>query len=198
MTDLVEDKENRVEISLTQSTEGKVDMYCFFIDGGGDTKEVSRKNKRSLTETPFAQWVKEERETKAIFNDVTLVSYILVCINLDEAEKGETLKQMGVEVTITNTKKQKVTVTLEKDIVSDWAAVVLISQNNGKISAESVETYSTEKEFSKEFKNRTGKKPSRFFSRGVNVEGVSRYNKNRRPMLFSDGSFMMSAGRIKV
>jgi len=194
----LEENKNRVEISLRQTTKSKVDMYCFFTDGSGETKEVSRKNKRSLEELPHTQWVKQEEGTKVIFNNITLINYILVCVNMDEPDKGDALKDMGVEVTITNTKKQKVSVSFEKRVESEWGAIVLITQQDGKISAESVETYSTEQEFSREFKKRTGKKPSRFFSRGVNVEGVSRYNKDRRPKLFEDGSFMMSIGRIKV
>lgn len=194
----MENEKKEVSIEMFQEKGSEVDLYCLYIDKEGEAGEMSRRNKGGIKTTPFATFEKNESSSKVIFNNINEVKYILICANIREDEGEASFMEQGVKIEITNTKSQKVKLGLEKNVKASWVAMAIINSKEGRISAEGCESYSTEKTFNRDFKEKTGKSPSRFFSMGANVNGVGRYNKDRTPVLFGDGTFMLSAGEIRL
>jgi tellurite resistance protein TerA len=196
------EKGNKLTAKLQWDTQADLDLYCFYVDKNDVEEKVYYKKLGSLTAPPFIKLLGDSQVAGEEIVEISQpdnIKYALICAYSAVSNGIGSFHSYKARVEVTDGKKQSVTSHLNhNDPKSYWVAFALIDfQQAGQVTIKNVETYSSPSEFKAQMKQRTGKEP-KFFSRSnPTVNGVSKYDPERSPHLFKDGSFMMSAGIVE-
>jgi len=195
-------KGNKLTAKLQWNTKADLDLYCFYVDKHDVEEKVYYKKLGSLTAPPFIKLLGDSQvagEEVLEISQPDNIKYALICAYSAVSNGIGSFHSYKARVEVTDGKQQSVTSHLNHDDPkSYWVAFALIDfQQSGQVTIKNVETYSNPDEFKLQLKQRTGKESKLFSFSNPSVNGVSKYNPERSPHLFKDGSFMMSAGVVE-
>jgi stress response protein SCP2 len=195
-------KGNKLTAKLQWNTKADLDLYCFYVDKHDVEEKVYYKKLGSLTAPPFIKLLGDSQvagEEVLEISQPDNIKYALICAYSAVSNGIGSFHSYKARVEVTDGKQQSVTSHLNHDDPkSYWVAFALIDfQQSGQVTIKNVETYSNPDEFKAQMKQRTGKETKLFSLSNPSVNGVSKYNPERSPHLFKDGSFMMSAGVVE-
>lgn len=189
----------KVIAKLKWDTEADLDLYCFYVDDSGKEDKIYYRQLGSLNSAPFIQLMGDSQtagEETVEIGRPDKISYALIAAYSALSNGIGSFYSYKAKCVISDNQGQTVTTHLaHDDSYSYWVALAKISFSQNQLTIENVETYSSKKTFLSEFERRTGVKAGGIFKQSkAEINGVDRYDAERSPHLFKDGSFMMSVG----
>ena len=193
-------KESHVTARLKWDTKADLDLYCFYVDTDDKEGKIYYRQMGDLNTPPFIKLLGDSQvagEEIVKISRHDKVKYILIAAYSAMSNGIGSFFSYKARALIDNGQGQEVTSCLaHKDPFSYWVALALIDFTKpGELSVQNVEAYSNKKNFEIQFHDRVGEKPSGWIGTATkDVMGVKKYDPERSPHLFRDGSFMMSVG----
>ncbi|MEH6445694.1 MAG: TerD family protein [Oceanospirillaceae bacterium] len=194
------EKGKKLTAKLKWDTKADLDLYCFYVDKNDAEEKVYYKRLGDLSKPPFMKLLGDSQvagEEVLEISQPDNIKYALICAYSAVSNGLGSFHSYKARVQVTDNNKQTVTSHLNHDDPrSYWVAFALIDfQQAGEVTIKNVETYSNKKTFETQFQERTGEQPAKLFKPSkADVNGVTKYDAERSPHLFKDGTFMMSVG----
>nr|VFJ92632.1 MAG: Uncharacterized protein involved in tellurium resistance [Candidatus Kentron sp. H]VFJ95052.1 MAG: Uncharacterized protein involved in tellurium resistance [Candidatus Kentron sp. H]VFK00348.1 MAG: Uncharacterized protein involved in tellurium resistance [Candidatus Kentron sp. H] len=193
-------KGGKVTAKLRWDTNSDLDLYCFYVDSQDKEDKVYYRKLGDSNKPPYIKLLGDSQtageEVLEIYQPQH-IKYALIAAYSAVSNGVGSFYSYKARVVVSDNEQQEVTSHLaNKDPYSYWVAFARVDfTRSGELTIENVETYSNKETFSKQLKERTGKKPfGSFFKPKASVNGVDSYDPERSPYLFKDGTFMMSVG----
>ncbi|VAW87216.1 hypothetical protein MNBD_GAMMA16-1099 [hydrothermal vent metagenome] len=185
---------------LKWDTKVDLDLYCFYVDGKGEEGKVYYRKLGHLDKAPYIKLLGDSQGAGEEIVEISQpkhIKYALIAAYSALSNGVGSFLSYKARVVVTDNDQQEVTSHLaHKDPYSYWVALALIDFTKaGELTIQNVETYSNKKTFARQFEERTGEKPASLFHKTTaKVQDINKYDPERSPHLFKDGTFMMSVG----
>jgi stress response protein SCP2 len=193
-------KGKKLTAKLKWDTAADLDLYCFYVDKNDAEDKVYYRRLGDLSSPPFIKLLGDSQiagEEVLEISQPEQVKYALICAYSAVSNGVGSFHSYKARVLVTDNNQQSVTSHLNHDDPNSyWVAFALIDfQEAGKVTIKNVETYSNPKTFAAQLHEKGVDTPTGLFKKlKPAINGVTKYDPERSPSLYKDGSFMMSVG----